>query len=741
MSTDTARPAVQPPPQSGASTLGFGLWAAVLVGVAATGLRELIVTGPWFTQLESLIGAMSLIGTGLQYALRRAPAPVRTTSVAGVVALLMAGATVHAAAGDVMVRGLWPTRAALRQTGKVLGDAMTALSYEVPPTRDVATFVPLAFAGLGLVIALVVTAAVVWRSAAVMVLGALLPWAFVLTMRWDSGVTWPLISAGAVMLFGLWLGLSGRRGTAMMTAARVTGGVAVAVWALVAATFAMTAAPGLTGWGRGDAWMRSLGNGGGVKAPAEGVQGIAVGGSFDVTAMLKAGDTTPKIHVSGSYTGPFVVDTMTLFDGHTWTPQPSGQGIAVGAGDYLTRPGQDQPDWRTRFPTTASTEVRYIDWQDPAIPVPTAPSRIREWRSPAQVVTGWSGVYDTRADTLRAPGPPDAGDIISFDADLLDRSQLAQLPAMSPEPGHDDELAAGPQTSHSDDLRMLVAIVTGQATSAYDKLMAIQNYLRSPAFTYTLTPTPGTSDDAVWDFLQRKAGYCVQFTTAMVVMGRLAGIPMRAAVGFTAPPGGTGDISDGSAHMWPQAHFQDVGWVDFEPTPGGTSNAVPTSSSPAATPTTPTSSGPSMTPASTTEETRLSPGRTSSTTTGSVDAPRGNFPWAVVLAVLGAVAAVGLALVGRLAYIRRWTPERAWASITRTARKRRLLTRGATPRATVTALRPLLDDDAQRQLAELAGEVERLRFSPDALVAPPDRHWHDVQTSVLHAMRHGRRGA
>ena len=713
---------------------GWGLWAAALLGCAAVGLRELIASGPWLTLLLVLIVAMSLLGIVLRLALRRTPRPVQTAMVAGVVAAFMAGATVKAAAADAMARGFWPTREALHQTGTVLSDALSALSYEVPPTADLATFVPLAYAGFGLVITLVVAAAVVWRAAPVMVLGGLLPWAFVLTMRWDAGVTWPLASAGVVALFGLWLGLTKPRGSAMMTGTRATVGVAVIVWALVAATFAVAAAPGVRGWGRGDAWMQSLGNGGGNARPDAVVQGISVGGSLDVRAMLLQPDPTPRIHVEGDYDGPFVVDTMTVFDGTTWTPDVSINQYGVGVGDDLVHPQND-----SLFLKSTSTTLRFDAWTNAAIPLPTGPSQLAQWLTPAPDTALKIGVFDADATTLRLQRPSVAGETVSFSTRELDRSQLDGYSTGAPASSLDTAgLWAVPSTPHTADLQALATRLTIGATTDYGKLLAIQSYLRSPAFSYTLTPPPSRSGDALWDFLQNKTGYCVQFTTAMVVLGRLAGLPMRAAVGFAPPPGGTGDIGDSSAHMWPQAYFVNVGWVDFEPTAAVT-GALPTTSPTTTTPT------PGQTTSGTATNT---PGKTpspvDSTRTGSpspTDVPAGAFPWDVVLAGLGVVVAVALVLTGRRIHLRRWTPERAWAAIARAARKRRLLTDGATPRATAAALRPLLDDDANRLLRDLANEIERTRYSLDAPPVTPGRHWHDVQSRVLAAMRRGRRGA
>jgi hypothetical protein len=115
--------------------------------------------------------------------------------------------------------------------------------------------------------------------------------------------------------------------------------------------------------------------------------------------------------------------------------------------------------------------------------------------------------------------------------------------------------------------------------------MAIQRYLRSAEFTYSLqSPVQGGYDgnglSVLADFLTQKSGYCIHFASAMAVMARLEGIPSRIAVGYAPgrPTGATVAVSGQGplpefevdardAHAWPELYFQGVGWVAFEPTP------------------------------------------------------------------------------------------------------------------------------------------------------------------------------
>lgn len=113
--------------------------------------------------------------------------------------------------------------------------------------------------------------------------------------------------------------------------------------------------------------------------------------------------------------------------------------------------------------------------------------------------------------------------------------------------------------------------VTGNARTPYAKALALQNFFRTN-FTYDLNVPAGHSDSAIDRFLfERRRGYCEQFAGSYGVMARLAGLPTRVAVGYTA-----GEIgADGrfhvrglNAHSWPEVYFEGVGWLPFEPTPG-----------------------------------------------------------------------------------------------------------------------------------------------------------------------------
>ena len=126
-------------------------------------------------------------------------------------------------------------------------------------------------------------------------------------------------------------------------------------------------------------------------------------------------------------------------------------------------------------------------------------------------------------------------------------------------------------------VRALSERLTAGRDSAFEKAMAIQQYLRATGgFTYSLTLAPPVRDasgneagfDPLTNFLVTKQGYCVQFATAMVMMSRAAGIPARIAIGFL--PGtlvkGIWTVTASDAHAWPELYLNGIGWTRFEPT-------------------------------------------------------------------------------------------------------------------------------------------------------------------------------
>jgi hypothetical protein len=119
-------------------------------------------------------------------------------------------------------------------------------------------------------------------------------------------------------------------------------------------------------------------------------------------------------------------------------------------------------------------------------------------------------------------------------------------------------------------IALLAENITKHSTSMYDKVTALETYLREN-YTYTVDVHRPADQEAVSWFLFRSGnkGFCNYFASSMAVMARTLGIPARVVVGYT---NGTVDASHhqrvirgSDAHAWTQIYFAGYGWVNFEP--------------------------------------------------------------------------------------------------------------------------------------------------------------------------------
>lgn len=119
--------------------------------------------------------------------------------------------------------------------------------------------------------------------------------------------------------------------------------------------------------------------------------------------------------------------------------------------------------------------------------------------------------------------------------------------------------------------RELAKEITKNCNNDYDKLRAIEAYLR----TYTYSKTPGEipeGTEAVDYFLfETKKGYCTYFATAMAILARCENIPTRFVQGFCydgtdEPLAIKYNLHSNNAHAWTEAYIEGVGWIPFEPT-------------------------------------------------------------------------------------------------------------------------------------------------------------------------------
>lgn len=124
----------------------------------------------------------------------------------------------------------------------------------------------------------------------------------------------------------------------------------------------------------------------------------------------------------------------------------------------------------------------------------------------------------------------------------------------------------------------LAAEITDGLETEYAMIRAIETYLKQDGgYRYSLIDVENTPEngDYVDHFLfESKVGYCDNFSTAMTVMLRSLGIPVRWAKGFNFGSHYINEqneeyyiVDNSNAHSWPEVYFPSYGWIPFEPSP------------------------------------------------------------------------------------------------------------------------------------------------------------------------------
>jgi transglutaminase-like putative cysteine protease len=120
-------------------------------------------------------------------------------------------------------------------------------------------------------------------------------------------------------------------------------------------------------------------------------------------------------------------------------------------------------------------------------------------------------------------------------------------------------------------VRQLSANITANATTPYEKMLKINDYLAGIPYDTDIEAPPEGTDGVEYFLFTQESGFCVHFASAMAVMLRSVGVPTRLAIGYL--PGEPGEeqgeyiLRDKSYHAWPQVYFPEYGWVDIEATP------------------------------------------------------------------------------------------------------------------------------------------------------------------------------
>ncbi|QAU14083.1 DUF4129 domain-containing protein [Halorubrum sp. BOL3-1] len=135
------------------------------------------------------------------------------------------------------------------------------------------------------------------------------------------------------------------------------------------------------------------------------------------------------------------------------------------------------------------------------------------------------------------------------------RRTYTQLPANTPD-------RVGERTAE---------IIDGEQ-NRYDRTVAVHDWLESNkgySLQTDIDPSQPIADQLIFEV---DDAYCQHFATTMAAMLRSQDIPARYVVGFAggSPVGDSESlVTSDRAHAWVEVYFEGVGWVRFDPTPGG----------------------------------------------------------------------------------------------------------------------------------------------------------------------------
>jgi len=303
------------------------------------------------------------------------------------------------------------------------------------------------------------------------------------------------------------------------------------------------------------------------------------GTSTGLNPMITLGNSlrtpagTGRITYATNSTAPLYLRSVTVdhFDGDSWGPDDRNASRRSLGGQidpgYAVLVDEQQP---------VVTAIDTGTFTSPYLPAPYPPESVRglngrwTWDPATLSIKGSDNTSRRQAYLVRSSVPKLTPEQLALSSASVQgiSEDFTRIPGNVPEI-----------------VRMTASTVAGSSGTPYRKAMAIQKYLRSAEFSYSLqSPVQGGYDgnglSVLADFLDQKSGYCIHYASAMAVMARLEGIPSRIAVGYapgrltgaTVSVAGEGvlpeyEVDARDAHAWPELYFQGLGWVPFEPTP------------------------------------------------------------------------------------------------------------------------------------------------------------------------------
>lgn len=464
----------------------------------------------------------------------------------------------------------------------------------------------------------------------------------------------------------------------------------------------------------------------------------------EMQALLTESNPTPVLSyqtnsVDGEYLQVYVVNYNSSKG--DWEIVKPGPTITIGQKALLAPPGVASSTQYTQAYTTIKLDnvvgsSAGYNFSVFFLPVPYWPVQIG-------VDGTWSEAYNTLMVFSGSPHHSGLQYQVTSDQPVLSPSIENST---QPIPASIRQSYLGFNSPVTPQLSAIARFVTKGAKNQFQKAVDLEKYFQSGQFKYTLHPPklPDTADGLL-DFLTKtKQGFCEQFAFAMAALARLVGIPSRIAIGYT---GGTKhaanawQVTTADAHSWPELWFPQVGWLRFEPTPGGPNGQGSASQPSYALPAGRSGdTGPNLVPPITSKTGKITgaeqnggahvkappPDQVGTDRPISPKAPAGHAPIGQILLALLALLLVAAAVPGTTRVVgrrRRWRAavgdsglaSAAWqevcADLDDFGLTRRL---SESPRATARRISvdANIDETARQAIGRIATVVERCRYAP-----------------------------
>ncbi len=544
--------------------------------LASVGLYPLYESSGWF--FAGLGSILVVAGAGLLT--RRFRVPAVLCPLAGLFALFLYLNVAFAAKHAFL--GLIPTPSSTARLGHLVGEGWHDANSYAAPVPMLPAISLLTAAGVGLVAVLVDFLAVRIRRAALAGLPLLAVYSVPAAVRQQS-VSWLAFILGASGYLGLLVADSRDQltgwGRAIFTrhwspaqqsderpdsSPLAASGRRIGLTAVAVAIVLPIAVPGIQSRG-----LLGIGGGGGAGS-GKGAGSVTGLNALDPLVsirrqLVRTGDAVVLKYRTTDGTAPDYLRMYSLdrFDGESWTTGPlrAGKDARVNGKDLPPDPGLNAvPARAVTTNIDIDSRVRGLD----VLPMPYPPSKVDikgDWRVDTRSLT----VFSTRDS---------AGGRSYTVTSIRPQPTYQELVTNIPPPATIAARYLTVPDAVGDDVAKLASDVAAGALTPYQRAVKLQDWFTQPGnFTYSLDTPPPRQNGALRDFLfTSRTGYCEQFAAAMAMMARLLGIPARVGMGYTAgtqQPNGGWVVRTKDAHAWPELYFAGVGWLRFEPTPGG----------------------------------------------------------------------------------------------------------------------------------------------------------------------------